>query len=258
MSILLENDNGIFCLWLWFIINCSKYFNSKRKSPQAAGPHPSTKAGHRKPLWWPHSVPAPAQTPRALGTAITLIYCPDEGWTHDLPSIELPLWLFQAEQIKYCNYLFPHLCCHHFPLLSEGNATDSFMAGESKTNFSSALNLLQVLQTNWEQHPQWGESTVTTAKREVTFQAPNSSLHHGKCSALGLDCGDTIFCTQGKPRRSLLHTLWYSGTKVHTHFIHSVFSPTSIVDKTQQCPSLGAGTLSHTGFPWDIPCSLPH
>lgn len=67
-----------FFIIFWFIINCNKYFNRERKFPQAAGPHPSTKAGHRKPLWRPHSVPAPAQTPGALGTAINLKYCPDE------------------------------------------------------------------------------------------------------------------------------------------------------------------------------------
>lgn len=31
-----------FCLWFfWFIINCSKYFNRERKSPQAAVPTPA-------------------------------------------------------------------------------------------------------------------------------------------------------------------------------------------------------------------------
>lgn len=46
----------------------------------------------------------------------------------------------QPTAFQYIYRLFPQLPFQHFPPLSEGNATDSFITGEHKTHFSSSLN----------------------------------------------------------------------------------------------------------------------
>jgi len=52
---------------------------------------------------------------------------------------------------KYISYLFPQLFFHHFPLSSNGNTTDSFTTGESKTNFSTQF-ITRVVNKSGTQH----------------------------------------------------------------------------------------------------------